>query len=260
MDKTIILYYSGVGNTKRIAEYMYNYLKRNRMVDIYTIEDLPADFNFDNYSRLIMGFPTIHTEPALPMMHFIQQVNRTERKLPTFVYTTCGLYSGNAIKIFCEVIIGKNLIPIHTSSHRTPAVDGILLTPSIKRWYSYEKGLPLKIKRDLEEFLRTNVICSKIPRLKWYTALNYPNKVMGKYTKFKIYLHENKCMKCGECIKKCPARAYTKSINNLPIIDNKKCINCYRCIHHCPQQALSLSKRKAPKKTLQAPTQINHIN
>ena len=251
MSKIAILYYSGVGNTKVVASYIYKYLKNKNSVDIYSIEELPIYFSFDKYSKLIIGFPTIHTEPALLMKRFIQQLNENEKKLPTFVYTTCGLYSGNAIRIFCEIMIDKNLIPIHTSSYRCPAIDGILLTPGIKRWYGYEKGLSLKIKRDLDKCLSITEICSRMPRLKWYTALNYPNKMIGKYAKFKIYLYENKCAKCGKCVKKCPVGACTKAINNPPIIDSKKCINCYRCIHHCQQHALSLSKRKTPKRMWQ---------
>jgi len=250
MNKIAILYYSGVGITKTIASYMYNYLKNKTAVDIYSIDELPVDFSFDNYSKLIIGFPTIHTEPALPIKWFVQQLDKHTKKLPTFVYTTCGLYSGNTVRIFCKIIIEKNLIPTYTRSYRCPATDGSLLTPNIKRWHSYEKGLSLKIKQDLDNFLGMTEVCSKIPKLKWYSALNYPNKFAGQHTHFKIYLHENKCAKCRRCIKKCPVGACVEDINQLPIIDNKKCINCYRCIHHCPQLALSLSKRKTPPKTL----------
>ena len=250
MNKIVILYYSGVGNTKTIAQYMYNYLKQKQSVDMYSIEELSTEFSFDKYSKVIIGFPTIHTEPAVPMTHFIQQLDKSEKKLPTFVYTTCGLYSGNAIRIFCKLAIAKNIVPTYTSSYRSPATDGILLTPKIKRWYGYEKGLSFRIKGDLENFLNIKGVRSKIPRLKWYSALNYPNKMIGKYTKFQIYLHESKCIKCGVCIENCLVGAYVKGDDNLPIFDVGKCVNCYRCIHHCPKRALSLSKRKTPEKTL----------
>ena len=250
MNKIVILYYSGVGNTKTIAQYMYNYLKQNHNVDMYSIEELSTEFSFDKYSKAIIGFPTIHTEPAVPMTHFIQQLGKSKKPLPTFVYTTCGLYSGNAIRIFCKSAIAKNIVPIYTSSYRSPAIDGILLTPKIKRWYAYEKGISLRIKVDLENFLSITGVRSKIPRLKWYSALNYPNKMIGKYTKFQIYLHESKCIKCGVCIENCAVGAYVKGDNHLPILNARKCVNCYRCIHHCPKRALSLSKRKAPEKTI----------
>ena len=250
MGRIGILYYSGVGNTKRIAQHMYNYLKRNGSTDIYSIEELPVDFSFDKYSKLIIGFPTIHTEPALLMMHFVQQLGKMKKKVPAFVYTTCGLYSGNAVKILCEQAIVKNIIPVYTRSYRCPAVDGILLTPTIKRWYTYEKNLPSKIEKDLKCFLKTTEIQDKTPKLKWYSALNYPNKVIGKNKKFRIYLHGKKCVKCGLCAKQCPVGACAKASDGRPLFDTGKCINCYRCIHNCPQLALSLSKRMMPMKTL----------
>ena len=250
IHKIAILYYCGVGNTKMVAEAMYDYLKNDNNVDMYSIEELPADFNFVKYSKLIMGFPTIHAEPSSPMKRFIEQLDVNKNKLPTFIYTTCGWYSGNAIRIFCKLAIIKNIIPVYTSSYQCAAVDGILLTPNIKRWYKHEKELFPRIKNDLDQFLVINEICSKIPRLKWYSALNYPNKLLGKHMKFKIYLRENKCTKCDLCVRQCPVGACIKGDNNVPFIDTRKCINCYRCIHHCHKRALSLSKRKSLKKTL----------
>lgn len=252
MDKKVILYYSGVENTKTMARYMYNYLRQNNNIDIYSIEELPEDFRFDNYSKLIIGFPTIHTAPALPMMSFIQHLKVIERKLPTFVYTTCGLYSGNALRILCKASIAKNIIPVYTSSYRCPAVDGILLTPKIKRWYSYEKKLSIKIKNDLDQFLNIVETSGKIPKLKWYSAFNYPNKVIGQHKTFKIYVHEKQCVKCKKCIENCPTMAYVQDTKGLPLFNVEKCINCYRCIHYCPQRALSLSRRKPPTKTLKS--------
>ena len=250
MEKISILYYSGVGNTKTIAKRMNCYLKNKNDVDMYSIEELPKDFKFDIYSRVIIGFPTIHSAPASLMVDFIQKVNSTNKKIPVFVYTTCGLYSGNAIRIFCKLLICKNMIPVYTSSYRCPAVDGILLMPNIKQWYNYEKGLSFKIKKDLDQFIGMEKFIEKIPKFKWYSALNFPNKVFGQHMKFKIYLHKENCTSCGLCIKKCPVKACKNDENGIVLVDSDNCVNCYRCIHHCPQRALSLSKRKIPSKVL----------
>jgi uncharacterized protein (DUF362 family)/Pyruvate/2-oxoacid:ferredoxin oxidoreductase delta subunit len=49
-----------------------------------------------------------------------------------------------------------------------------------------------------------------------------------------------KCIKCGTCAKKCPAKAI--KLDPYPVIDKKKCIRCYCCMEICPVHALSLGK------------------
>jgi NAD-dependent dihydropyrimidine dehydrogenase PreA subunit len=55
-----------------------------------------------------------------------------------------------------------------------------------------------------------------------------------------IIVDEKKCVKCGLCAKKCPAKAI--KLNPYPEIDKKKCIRCFCCIEVCPQHALSLKE------------------
>lgn len=64
MNRFLVLYYSGVGNTKYVASKMYDMLMMQCNVDIYSIENLPDSFKFDNYSALVIGFPTKHSAPA----------------------------------------------------------------------------------------------------------------------------------------------------------------------------------------------------
>ena len=250
MAKIGILYYSGVGNTQYVANIIYNYLINNNEAAIFSIEHLPNNFNVNDYSKLIIGFPTIHSEPAKPIVDFINNLATPDNNIPSFIYTTCGLYSANTIKIFCKLCLKKKIIPVKTNSYRCAATDGILLAPFMDIWYHHKKGLEEIIKADTNQFINLDAFVPAIPKLKWYSLLNYPNKLLGKYLRFKIYLHESNCTKCGLCIKNCPASAYTIGKKGYPLFNSWKCINCYRCIHHCPELALSLSKKKTPKRVL----------
>jgi uncharacterized protein (DUF362 family)/Pyruvate/2-oxoacid:ferredoxin oxidoreductase delta subunit len=49
-----------------------------------------------------------------------------------------------------------------------------------------------------------------------------------------------KCIKCGTCAEKCPAKAI--KLEPYPVIDKKKCIRCFCCMEICPVHALSLGK------------------
>lgn len=247
MKPFLILYFSGVGNTRSIAEELYRYASIIS-TSIYSVEKLPNDFDINNYSAIILGTPTYHSEPAKPLMDFLATVN-PNRKIPAFIFTTCGLYSENCLRILAKECMKHNIIPIHSASYRCSATDGILLTPFIEYWFKNERELLSKTRKDLRIFITRLKSHSKsdIPSPKWYTPLNYPNKMLGKMTTFPIYLHKDKCTKCGKCQNNCPQSAVTQK-NGYPNIDKNKCINCYRCIHRCPTLALSLSKYKTVNK------------
>ncbi len=247
MKPFLIVYFSGVGNTKCVAEYIKEYADRFS-ADIYSVEKLPENFSIENYSAVILGTPTYHAEPAPQLTEFLDTIN-SERIIPAFIFTTCGLYSENCLRILAKECIKHKIIPIHSASYRCSATDGILLTPFMECWFKNEKDLQSKIKTDFNIFIGKLKSHSKadIPKTKWYTLLNYPNKMLGKITTFTIYLHKYKCTNCGKCQRNCPQNAITIA-DNYPVIDKEKCMNCYRCIHHCPALALSLSEKRTTKK------------
>lgn len=247
MESFLILYFSGVGNTKAVADAISKYAKNRVKVDLYSIEKLPKNFNVENYSAVVLGSPTYHSEPALPMIKFLESLN-LKKKIPAFLFTTCGLYPENCLRIFAKTCQNHKIIPIHTVSYRCPATDGILLTPFMNCWFKSEKNIEQKIKNDFDLFYNAlkSSYCVTIPKAKWYTPLNYPNKMLGKATTFSIHLHKEQCIKCGKCKRDCPQGAI--DMKDYPQVIKESCINCYRCIHHCPVMALSLSKRKPIQK------------
>lgn len=254
--KIAIIFQSGVGNTKNVALKIGQILKKSHQVEIYSVEELFEYIEYENYDALIIGFPTIHTHPTKRILDYLEQVHLT-KSIPVFVFTTCGLYSANTLRIFCKECIPKKLIPVHTASYRCAATDGVLLAPYLSFFKKAEKNLEQKIDKDIKVFthlLEQGMLKARVPRFKIYSIFNYPNKWVGHHITFPIYLHQEYCNKCGKCIRECPAQAYHVSEEGYPHIDLSKCEKCYRCIHHCSEKALSLSKKKRPQYTM------NHSN
>lgn len=247
MKPFLIIYFSGVGNTKAVAEHI-KICANKTSTEIYSMEKILVDFSIDNHSAIIIGTPTYHSEPAKPLMKFLEIIT-ADRKIPAFIFTTCGLYSENCLRILAKECLKHKIVPIHSASYRCSATDGMLLTPFMDCWFKDEKDLQAKIKSDFSTFISKLKSHSRadIPKSKWYAPLNYPNKMLGKATTFQIYLHKDRCVNCGKCERNCPQGAIAE-INGYPVINKAKCMNCYRCIHHCPKLALSLFKNKTVEK------------
>lgn len=248
----LILYYSGVGNTQMIATKVFDLLHGSHEATLASIEKLSKNIEIANYDSLIIGFPTIHAAPARPILTFIEKTKQLEKPVPTFLFTTCGLYSANTLRIFAKQCQQKNMIPILSKRYCCAATDGILIAPTMNIWFCHEKDLDKKIENDVNDFLRqcNRSPIAKIPRFKLYSILNYPNKFFGQRFSPQIYTHKKNCILCGKCKINCPMQSIEKDEKGYPLVDNQKCIHCYRCIHHCPKKALSLSKKHPPFKTL----------
>lgn len=178
----LILYYSGVGNTKMVATKIFDLLHGSHEATLVSIEKLSTDIAIDNYDSLVIGFPTIHAAPAQPILTFIKQIKRLEKSIPVFLFTTCGLYSANTLRIFGKQCEKKNIITILSKSYRCAATDGVLIAPTMNIWFCHEKRLDKKVEHDVSAFIRhcNDPIIANIPRFKIYSILNYPNKFFGQ--------------------------------------------------------------------------------
>lgn len=252
MKKILILYFSGVGATKKIAELMYVCISQKCEADIFSIEN-NTHFNMNDYDALIFGTPVYHAAPSDMVIDFINRIRPLRITTPAFIYNTRALWSCNTNRILAKQLKIKNIVTILDKDYRSPASDGSLIAPFIKRFFEFDKHIREKIINDITAFLKllqNEAPQGYIPRFKFSSVLNAPNKLAGKLITFKIYLHPDKCSKCGKCIVNCPFKAMKKGKCGHPVQLLKNCKNCYRCIHQCPQKALSLSRRKAHLKRI----------
>ena len=252
MKKILILFFSGVGANKKIAELMYAQLSQYYETAMFSMEDKNMP-DINNYDALIIGTPVYHGAPAKVVMKFFETIHRLINETSAFIYNTRGLHSFNTNRILSKKILQKNIITIMDREYRGTASDGAIIAPFIKRFFKFEKNIDKKVERDCRKFieiLKNDKPQGYIPRFRLGSIINAPNKAAGQLITLKIHLHKNKCIKCGKCIEQCPHMAFRADKDGYPLLNSKGCENCYRCIHHCPQAALSLSKRRTPKKLL----------
>lgn len=78
--KALILYFSGTGNTKYVAEKFERELKFNHVkTEIYSIEE-KIPIQPDTYDLLILGCPKYYECPVLHFVHYLKKNCRSAKK------------------------------------------------------------------------------------------------------------------------------------------------------------------------------------
>jgi len=110
------------------------------------------------------------------------------------------------------------------------------------------------VKRKLYPKFKFELVgMKKLPKFKFdipgYEEKSKAKKMISQLFKERpIVCDTTKCIKCGLCASKCPAKAI--KLKPFPVIDKKKCIRCFCCIEICPQDALSLRPDKKAQKIM----------
>ncbi|MDP4143380.1 MAG: EFR1 family ferrodoxin [Bacillota bacterium] len=249
--KILILYNSGAGSTKTIAEIYHEKLSS------YNIDITPLQLNFnykrlEDYNFIIFAFPTYHCDPSRSMLEFIEKMPVFKDRKRAFVFTTYGLFPGNALTRFIKECSSRNIITCGYTQYKSPATDGALLLPPLGFMFHYEKNIVHKLRKDInnvKEIIETDVDKIKYPRFKLYTILNYPNKLGGKAMKHKLKIIKENCVKCYKCVDNCIRHCWTNN-GEYPQFDVYNCEFCFRCIHHCPKKAIIISDKTKNKPRL----------
>lgn len=239
--KILILYHSGAGSTKTIAEILKDRLTFFD-VDLKSI-NLSFDYSLLNfYDSIIFGFPTHHCSPSNSMKEFIEKMPYFKMPKQSFAFTTYGLYSGNTLREFSKICLKKNIYINDSFTYKGPSADGALLLPKINYILKYENNIVNKLKLDIakiEHTIFSNSNKPSIPPIKIYTPFNYLNKRIGSNYKHRFKLLNVNCINCDRCVENC-IRGCWKIGPDYPILKQDNCEFCFKCIHHCPTNAIIL--------------------
>lgn len=51
-------------------------------------------------------------------------------------------------------------------------------------------------------------------------------------------IDESKCIRCGKCVKRCPAQVFVKEGKRVVVTHPAYCRQCMKCVEHCPKKAI----------------------
>ena len=246
VKRVLILYHSGAGSTKTIAE-VYRETLHDLSPDLIPIT-LPFPYEIlHQYDLFIFGFPTYHGEAPSSVVQFVESMPSFDPQKAVFLFTTYGLYPANALYHLGKMLQEKNLSLSYTSGYRAPATDAALLLPPIKPLFRYDKNTVKKLSTHLEQ-IRKCIESSRVveikPRFRLHALLNYPNQYFGKRVKHKLSVDNTMCVHCNRCVDQCILTCWQRGSSSLvPVYDNTHCEFCFKCVHHCPANAIMLSSK-----------------
>ena len=252
--KILIVYHSGSGGTKNVAEAY-----KEKLSEKYRVDMIEANTEFtgdlSEYEMVLFGFPTFALKPSPSILEFVDRLKRSERPIKAFAFCTKSTVSNNTLRKFGKHLLAKNIIIGGHAEFRAPGTDLALdFPPGLTRafyvlWsyaFGYEKDIDRKIEGSvsaIDRIIDAPVAKLKMPRWKWNTLFWEP---LQKYVfdDFPINVAPlriipDRCTKCNSCVVRfCPRGAWGAVAESVPEWAQEKCDRCMSCVHKCPAQAI----------------------
>lgn len=245
MKKCIIYCFSGTGNTNRVCRMiLFELAGYDYEGEIYPITDSAykqKTFPDPNgYDLIGVAYPGHAFNAPHLFNKFIRILPKAERGQRAFIIKTSGEpfsvnnSSSNAVKRYLkrkgyDLTYEKHYLMPYNIMFRYP--QGLA-----KQMYLYAQAMAKssaqKIAQGERERLRINVpslVMCFLGKIEWFGA--WFNGLFFRVDK-------KKCVKCGKCVKNCPAQ-------NITVKDGRyrfgaHCILCCRCTMNCPEDAVSM--------------------
>ena len=249
MKKVLLLYYSGSGSTKTLAEILFEQLTSHCNLSAIEITRYFDYSLLDGYDVYFFAFPTYQCNPPDTVLNFIKNIPVYLQPRKAFALNTFSLYHENCLRTFILKLQEKNILINDYISIKGPASDAILFYPDEwLRTARYEIQILMKIEWAIKRFnkvLNSETNKVKIPHKRWYTVINriVLKLFAGKFNKAKkdMTILEYRCTNCNYCIDICPSGCFTKG-HLKPELNTTDCEMCLSCVHNCPVRAIIISK------------------
>jgi ferredoxin len=252
----IVLYFSGTGNSKFIAELFCKYAD----VECYSIED---DVNFGALfaSNETIGFcyPIYGSRVPLIMREFIAKHISVLKNKKLIIFVTQLTFSGDGARVLCD-LFPKNHIDVIYAEHffmpNNVCNFALLRKTSDKSTQKRLEMADAKMKRVCRNikngvikkrgFSVISRLSGKVQGIPWQGDSKNAFAAEGtmEYKAKHGVKIDADCTVCEICAERCPMRNLEKRQGKIE--HNSNCTLCYRCINLCPEKAITVFFHKKP--------------
>lgn len=235
----VMIYFSGTGNSRFIAELF----SKNIKCKCHSIEE-NIDFSQLISSEEIIGFcyPVYGSRVPRIMREFSIEYRENLKNKKIIIFCTQYIFSGDGARAFIDIFPKNYFIVIYAEHFIMPNnVCNLFLLP-----VPNEDKIGKYIKRANNKMLD---ICDNINRgIIRRRGFNILSRVLGLFQGVfmppierkalnSVFIN-NDCIKCDICVSVCPMK--NLEYQNNKITQKSNCTICYRCINKCPQKAISV--------------------
>jgi len=237
-----LLYFSGTGNTKWLAETLATKLQeKGAKVDLFSLEDTVV--LAPPYDTYLLAHPVYGAH--VPRLVIDRVVELIKGNIHLSVITTFGYV--NALGFFAE----KKALGREIDAYYNVKMFNNISTPALK--------VPIKVleqrlqsKEKIEA--RIDVIADAIINDKSRIEGIGPQLIVGirirKMMNEKLHSYyqtlgvdPDRCTRCNLCIRECPTHSIVEKDGNF--IFHATCTTCTRCYNICPTQAITIDGKYA---------------
>ncbi|MCL2815473.1 MAG: EFR1 family ferrodoxin [Oscillospiraceae bacterium] len=235
----VMLYFSGTGNSKYVAELFC----RRMNAACHSVEE-EIDFNELITSENIIGFcyPVYGSRVPRIMREFVKSHMESLKNKNLVIFCTQMYFSGDGARAFTDIFLRGYANVIYAEHFLMPNnVCNVFITPlpSQKTIKKYITKAERKM-RTVCDHIENGVIKKRgfnpgSRALGLIQGVFYPK--LEKMTMNKVRVGSD-CTQCNLCVEICPMNNFEKE--NGKIIPKNNCTICYRCINRCPQKAITI--------------------
>lgn len=242
----MILYFSGTGNSRRVAETLHTLLDEQMFCMEHSYNDLPP---LADDESLGIVFPVYAWGVPKIVEEFLADISVGDRYV--WAVMTCGDDMGYADNVLEKIIRRKVNAAFSVQMPNTyvclPGFDVDAPELAAKKQRETAERLP-----SIAERIKTRATCRELTRggspwMKTYVIRPLFNKFLVTDKYFKTSAD---CNACGLCAKRCPV-GDIELCDARPSWRHQNCTGCLRCYHNCPKRAIewgAYTKRKGQSK------------
>jgi len=229
---TTIYYFSGTGNSLKIAKDLNDNLPHSKIIRICK-ENMKITSDTSS-EKIGFVFPVYYRGLPHLVAEFIKNL-QVNPKTYIFAVASFGSYAALTFAQIDELLISKDTRLSANFSMAMPGNMWFMYYPHPKEDFTNrindQKSITLNITSKINNNIITKVDITrdKISEEKMYLDFNPCDFSKGFWT-------NSKCTNCGICLKVCP-------VENIEIINKKPswkqhCEQCMACLHWCPNEAI----------------------
>ena len=241
----MVLYFSGTGNSKFVAERIANALNE-KVCDISEFIKKKETPVFTEGGKYIFVAPSYMSAPAKAMVDFVED-SAFPTGIEAYFVVTCVASMGTTPKIAKRLSKKKGFKYMGSAQIQMPQ-------NYIVFFKTQESAENLKVIKDavshIDE-LATKIQNGEKIKERWISLLEHVFTVSigNLYYKYfmgtKKFMVKDDCISCGKCARVCP-------FGNISIVEGKPvwgddCTHCMACINLCPKGAIEYGENTIGK-------------